>query len=182
VEPRPLLLFVRRLRFGGPVLDDQATPGRPSRQPQPGATSSGRNGLGKDGFEVTVISPRRTYPAAAIVVLLLFGAEPALGSASCSVAATGVSFGAYDISLVTPDDSTGDVTVTCSYVPPGGATGVNIQVSLSPGVSGSYSPRQMAFGPARLNYNLYRDAARTSIWGNGLSGTGIATDSATVGP
>ena len=131
---------------------------------------------------MTTISRKRTYPAAAIVVVLLFGAEPALGGVSCSVAATGVSFGAYDISLATPDDSTGDVTVTCTYVPPGGATGVNIQASLSTGVSGSYSPRQMAFGPARLNYNLYRDAARTSIWGNGLSGTGIAADSFTVGP
>jgi spore coat protein U-like protein len=123
-----------------------------------------------------------TCATAAVAVLALFIAGPALAGASCSVAATGVSFGAYDISLATPNDSTGDVTVTCSYVPPGGATGVNIQASLSTGVSGSYSPRQMAFGPARLNYNLYRDAARTSIWGNGLSGTGIATDSFTVGP
>ena len=124
----------------------------------------------------------RIYPAAAIAALLLLGAEPALGGATCSVAASGVNFGAYDISLATPDDSTGDVTVTCTYVPPGGATGVNIQASLSPGVSGSYSPRQMAFGSARLNYNLFLDATRTSIWGNGLSGTGIATASFTVGP
>ncbi len=131
---------------------------------------------------MTAVSPGRTYPTAAIAVLMLFGAGPALGDASCSVAATGVAFGDYDIVLATPNDSTGDVTVTCSYVPPGGATGVNIQASLSTGVSGSYSPRQMAFGPARLNYNLYRDAARTSIWGNGLSGTAIATDSFTVGP
>ena len=49
-------------------------------------------------------------------------------------------------------------------------------------MSGSYSPRQMAFGSARLNYNLYRDAARTLIWGNGLSGTSVATASFTVGP
>jgi len=40
----------------------------------------------------------------------------------------------------------------------------------------------MAFGPGRLNYNLFLDTARTSIWGNGLSGTGIATASLTVGP
>jgi spore coat protein U-like protein len=131
---------------------------------------------------VTAVSPGRTYPTAAIAVLMVLGAGPALGGADCSVAATGVAFGDYDIVLVTPYDSTLDVTVTCTYVPPGGATGVNIQASLSTGVSGSYSPRQMAFGPARLNYNLYRDAARTSIWGNGLSGTAIATASFTVGP
>ena len=113
---------------------------------------------------------------------MLFGAGPALGGTTLSVAATGVNFGAYDISLAAPDDSTGDVTVTCSYVPPGGATDVNLEASLSPGVSGSYSPRQMAFGPARLNYNLYLDAARSSIWGNGLSGAGIATGGLRVGP
>ena len=124
----------------------------------------------------------RTYSTAAIAVVLLFEAGAALGGTSCSVAATGVSFGAYDISLATPNDSIGDVTVTCTYLPPGGATGMNIQASLSPGMSGSYSPRQMAFGPERLNYNLFLDAARTSIWGNGLSGTGIATASFTVGP
>ena len=127
-------------------------------------------------------SQMRTCSTAAIAVVLFFEAGAALGGTSCSVAATGVSFGAYDISLATPNDSTGDVTVTCIYVPPGGATGVNIQASLSPGVSGSYSPRQMALGPGRLNYNLFLDAARTSIWGNGLSGTGIATASFTVGP
>jgi len=98
------------------------------------------------------------------------------------VAASGVNFGAYDISLPAPDDSTGDVTVTCSYVPPGGAADISLQASLSPGISGGYSPRQMAFGPARLNYNLFLDAARSSIWGNGLSGTGIATASLKVGP
>jgi spore coat protein U-like protein len=118
----------------------------------------------------------------AVAAVAILGTQSALAGASCSVATTGVNFGAYDISLATPNDSTGDVTVTCTYVPPGGATGVNIQASLSPGVSGSYSPRQMAFGPGRLNYNLFRDAARTSIWGNGLSGTGIATASFTVGP
>jgi spore coat protein U-like protein len=117
-----------------------------------------------------------------MVVLMLSWAAPALGGASCSVAATGVNFGAYDISLAAPNDSTGDVTVTCSFLPQGGATDVNLQAALSPGLSGSFSPRQMAFGAARLNYNLYLDAARSSIWGNGLSGTGIATASFKVGP
>jgi spore coat protein U-like protein len=131
---------------------------------------------------VTVTSPSRTYPTAVIAVLMLLGAEPALGGATCSVAATGVNFGVYDISVAAPNDSTGNVAVTCSYVPPGGATDVNVQASLGPGNSGSYSPREMGFGPARLNYNLYLDSARSSIWGNGLSGTGIATGDLRVGP
>jgi spore coat protein U-like protein len=40
----------------------------------------------------------------------------------------------------------------------------------------------MASGPARLNYNLFQDATRSLIWGNGLSGTRVATAGFTVGP
>ena len=125
---------------------------------------------------------RHVCSTAAIAVLSMLVASPALGGVTCSVAATGVNFGAYDVSVPTPDDSTGTVTVTCSYVPPGGSVDVNIQASLSAGNSGSYSPRQMAAGAARLNYNLFRDAARSSVWGNGLAGTGIVTASLKVGP
>ena len=124
----------------------------------------------------------RACATAGVAAVALFAAAPALGGATCTVAATGVSFGAYVISLVTPTDSSGNVTVTCNYVPPGGAVGVNITTALSTGISGTYSPRQMASGPARLNYNLFVDAARTFVWGNGLSGTRVATDSFTVGP
>ena len=126
--------------------------------------------------------PTGTCLLAGIAVVAMLAAPPVLAGATCSVAATGVNFGAYDISLTAPTDSTGDVTVTCTYVPPGGATGVNVLAELSTGISGSYLARQMASGPVRLNYNLFLDATRSTIWGNGLSGTGIATGSFTVGP
>jgi len=124
----------------------------------------------------------RACATAGVAAVALLAAAPALAGATCTVAATGVSFGAYVISLVTPTDSSGNVTVTCTYVPPGGAVSVDPVTSLSTGISGSYSPRQMATGPARLNYNLFVDAARTFVWGNGLSGTRVATATFTVGP
>jgi spore coat protein U-like protein len=129
-----------------------------------------------------VRSGRHVCSAAALAVLSMLVASPALGGATCSVAATGVAFGAYDVSVPTPNDSTGTVTVTCSYVAPGGAMDVSIQTALSPGNSGSYSPRQMAAGAARLNYNLFLNSARSTVWGNGLAGTGIATATLRVGP
>jgi spore coat protein U-like protein len=136
-----------------------------------------------DRADVTAAAiPGRFLASAAVATLALLAAAPALGGATSSVAATGVSFGTYVISLVTPTDSSGDVTVTCTYVPPGGAVSVDIVTSLSTGISGSYSPRQMAAGPARLNYNLFVDAARAFVWGNGLSGTRVATAGFTVGP
>jgi spore coat protein U-like protein len=115
-------------------------------------------------------------------VLASLAAGPAFGGASCSVAVTGVNFGIYDVSVTSPTDSTGAVTITCSYLPPGGATNVVFQVSLGAGTSGSLNPRQLASGPERLNYNLYRDAARTLIWGNGLAGSSVAAGNLTVGP
>ena len=40
----------------------------------------------------------------------------------------------------------------------------------------------MAAGTARLSYNVFQDAARSAVWGNGLSGTVLASGSMTVGP
>lgn len=61
-----------------------------------------------------------------------------------------------------PDvDSSGQFRFECSNA------SVRAEVLLSAGGSGSIAQRQMAIaggGGARLNYNLYTDAARTVIW------------------
>jgi spore coat protein U-like protein len=46
-----------------------------------------------------------------------------------------------------------------------------ITISLSTGSSGNYGARTMLFGANTLNYNLYMDAARTTVWGDHTSGT-----------
>jgi spore coat protein U-like protein len=111
--------------------------------------------------------------------LLLAGRVEA--AADCTVTAGGVAFGAYNPLATTPDDSTGTVTVTCTNTG-GGNTTVIYSVALSTGVSGAYSQRYMRSGTPRLNYNLYRDAARTIVWGNGTGGTSLITGALTVGP
>ena len=50
-------------------------------------------------------------------------------AADCSASATGVSFGTYDAALTLPDDSTGSLTVTCSYTG-GGVRDVSCAVTL----------------------------------------------------
>ncbi|HXE80604.1 MAG TPA: spore coat U domain-containing protein [Vicinamibacterales bacterium] len=87
--------------------------------------------------------------------------------AACTVSATGVSFGSYDILSPTPDDSTGSIVILCS---PGDK---NIQVSLSTGSSGTYTARTLVNGSDVLLYNLYSDAARTVVWGDGTGGTSV---------
>lgn len=88
---------------------------------------------------------------------------------ACNVTATGVSFGPYDAASLLPADSAGSVTVSCDQNPP-----VDITVTIGPsGTTGGFNPRSMrlATGTARLNYNLYTDASRSVVWGDGTSGT-----------
>ncbi len=77
----------------------------------------------------------------------------------------GVSFGAYRSFDPTPNDSTGSITYTCTN------QGSLITIDLSKGSAPTYVPRQMQKGADTLNYNLYLDAARTSIWGDGSGGS-----------
>lgn len=113
------------------------------------------------------------HPAVVAVGLLVSAIAEVAGAATCTVAATNVAFGAYNRLSPTPLDAAGNIQVTCS-----GLAGllINYQIQLSPGGSGSYSPRAMVSGPGSLAYNLYTNAARTSIWGNGSGGTVTVND------
>jgi len=97
------------------------------------------------------------------------------------VSTSGVAFGVYDSSLETPNDSTGALTVTCTYVT-GSATRVSYEVALSTGNSGNYAQRLLRAGTATLNYNLFDSATRTRVWGNGTAGTGLVGGTLLVGP
>jgi len=102
-----------------------------------------------------------------VLLLLLVSAGDAV--AACNVSATGISFGPYDVFAPSPLDSTGSVSVSCDELPP---ADVVIEIGPSPG-SGGFSPRQMRHLslPDRLSYNLFTDASRSSVWGDGTAGT-----------
>jgi spore coat protein U-like protein len=118
---------------------------------------------------------------ACAAMLLMLGSAEALAAADCTVSAVGVNFGVYDPFITTPDDSVGEITVTCTHVS-GPATDVRYTLTLSTGGSGSYLPRRLRAGSALLAYNLWSNATQSSIWGNGSSGTVIITGSMKVGP
>ena len=99
-------------------------------------------------------------------------ASPAVAHAqgqgqSCTVSVTGVNFGTYNVFSGTPLQSTGGMTFRCG---PGVKTS-QVQIALNTGQSGSFHPRQLAGANDTLAYNLFRDAARTEIWGDGSGGT-----------
>lgn len=96
----------------------------------------------------------------------------------CSVSTSGVGFGDYDPLLSTADDSSANLAVTCTRVILVDPFNVSYTLSLSRGSSGTYSPRRMNAGTAWLNYNLYRDAARAQVWGDGTNSTGTVAGSA----
>ena len=100
-----------------------------------------------------------------VVLLSLLFWSPA--HAACTVAATGLNFGAYDVFSAAPSDTTGSVTVSCDR-----RTNVTVAIGASP-TSGGFNPRQMrgTSGTDRLNYNLYTSTSMSTVWGNGSAGT-----------
>jgi spore coat protein U-like protein len=117
---------------------------------------------------------------AGVAALVLCGCLDA-HALDCTVSATGVAFGVYDAALTTPTDSTGNVTVRCTHLG-GGAVKTNYSVTLSAGSSGTYAQRQMRAGTAALNYNLFDDATRTRVWGNGTGGSTLVAGTLLVNP
>lgn len=108
--------------------------------------------------------------ATALLALALFAA-PAFG-ASCGASTSGVALGRYTPNQASPADSAGSITVTCAE----GALDtlpmtVAYSLDIGRGGSSSYSPREMTNGGYALRYNLYRDALRSSIWGDSSGGT-----------
>jgi spore coat protein U-like protein len=99
-------------------------------------------------------------------------AEAQLGL-NCTISTTPVAFGDYNVLSATPNTTTGTVTYQCTL-------GVNIIVTLSRGSSATFAPRTMKNGSEVLNYNLYREAAFQTIWGDGTGGTQTYTAAATV--
>jgi spore coat protein U-like protein len=82
-------------------------------------------------------------------------------AASCTVSTTSVSFGSYNVFGTSPTDSTGSVTLNCN----GGAK--NVLVEIDRGNGPAVSNRAMNRAVELLYYNLYQNAARTIVWGDG---------------
>jgi spore coat protein U-like protein len=118
---------------------------------------------------------------ASLAGLAMLAPGRADAAADCSVTTSGLAFGVYDPTISTPDDSTGSVTVTCNYTG-GSASGVSYTIAFSSGNSGSFSQRRLVAGTLQLGYNLFSDAGRTVVLGNGTGGTSVFTGGFTVGP
>ena len=96
-----------------------------------------------------------TLLVAATTVLL----GSAAAEAACTISTTAVNFGGYNVFTPTADDGTGQVTYRCT-----GPRPPIITIHLDKGGSPSFNPRQMRKGSEALDYNLYLDSTRSTIW------------------
>lgn len=101
--------------------------------------------------------------------ILFSGAAQA--ATECSISAVGVAFGMYNPVSGASTDSTGSVTFECVKYFIEGSSTVSFEIELSAGNGGNYALRQMSSGADTLGYNLYTNASRITVWGDGTSGT-----------
>jgi spore coat protein U-like protein len=101
------------------------------------------------------------------LVALVALPRPVAAIGSCSFnSVSGVNFGAYDVFNNSHTDSTGSITYSCLNLLS------TITIDLSQGNASSYATRQMRQGASfTLDYNLFLDANRTTIWGDGTGGS-----------
>ena len=100
-----------------------------------------------------------------VFVLMSVLALPISAQGACSLTSTSVAFGTYDIFSPSPLDTLGQIIFRCAN------NDHNVSISLDKGGASTFNPRLMFNGSSTLNYNLYLDAARTMIWGDGTGGT-----------
>lgn len=127
--------------------------------------------------------PRLISLAILAAAMLAFTAI-ADAAVTCGVSiAVPVNFGDYDVFAAAPDDVTGKAHISCTLMS-GGADKVSYALALSMGASNAFlPPRQMTSGTAnRLNYNLYTNASRSRVWGDGSGGTRTVTGTIKLTP
>ena len=112
---------------------------------------------------------------ATLILNVLVLSAPALGAEAnrCTVSVTPVRFGTYNPLLGGDIRTTGIVTYNCTQARP-------ISISLTRGASDSHSMGAglNGMGPNGLTYNLYLDAAGTTVWGDGSGGSQVYRDPA----
>lgn len=98
-------------------------------------------------------------------------------TSNCDVSTTAVGFGSVNVISGANVDATGGLSVTCTS-----GTAWSADAGVGAGTGATMAVRKMANGANLLNYVLYTDTARTTVWGNAadattlkISGTGTGS-------
>jgi spore coat protein U-like protein len=106
------------------------------------------------------------------LAVLLLASGTAAESAVCNVQSNGVAFGNYDTLDPAPLDGVGSLAVQCD-------SNTAFTVDLGPG-GATTNQRLLAGIGGILRYNLFTDATRTAIWGDGASGSNLSSTGSNV--
>lgn len=107
----------------------------------------------------------RNKTAGLMALCLVSGAG--VCATACSLAVGNMAFGAYDVFSRVSLDSSGALVVTCSRH--GGPASSVVSISIGPSASSGMTVdrrMQTLAGADFLGYNVFRDGARTAVWGN----------------
>ena len=133
------------------------------------------------------MTPARSLLIALVAVALCISVRPVaaeqfprglLASArrdTCQIETRPLNFGTYNPLEGTRVDAVGEVIYTCTTERPNGKVR-RLRVELSEGKSGAYETRWMTAGLSVLFYNVYLDAVRQTVWGDGSRGTDYYQD------
>jgi len=86
-------------------------------------------------------------------------------NAACNVSATTLNFGAYNPASATVLSGTSTINVYCT-----GGSPYTTALNVGSG-GGTFATRTLSSGGNTLNFNLYRDAAYSQVWGDGTAST-----------
>jgi spore coat protein U-like protein len=109
-----------------------------------------------------------------IVFALCLGSTHAHAALSCTPTATSLVFG--DVSSAVVNNQAADTTATISYTCTGASHNSTIRVCLELDYFNASNTRSMTSGGNTLNYQIYKDSARTQVWGNGTDGNVLTVD------
>lgn len=126
----------------------------------------------------------KSLTAVAAVALVFYGgaAEAATATtnlsvtatvtANCTVSSSAVAFGAVNPISGSNVDGTGSITVTCTN-----GTAWAASAGAGTGTGATLAVRKMSQASNLLNYALYTDSGRTTLWGDGTATTSTIANS-----
>ena len=107
-----------------------------------------------------------TAPATAATATTTFAVNATV-VATCSVSASPLNFGAAIPSPVNDNvDATSTITATCSSTVP-----YTVALNAGQGSAATMAVRKLTSGTNSMDYTLYTDAARSTVWGDGTAGS-----------
>jgi len=87
---------------------------------------------------------------------------------TCTISQSSIAFGNVDVLPGAAIDTTGTITLSCSGAP--ASTALRFCTNIEGGTDALGSQRRMASGTDRLNFDVYKDAGRATLWGSWFSG------------